>query len=391
MAPASADRFAADNNAFALAIYEHLRQRPGNLLFSPFSMRGALGMALAGARGDTAAQMRHVLRIVSIDEPVHASVAPFVRGLNEAGSGDYELAVANSLWGQAGAPLEAGFLDVIMRHYGAGMNVVDFAGAADDARAAINRWVEDATRQRIRALIPVGSLDADTRLVLVNAVYFKGTWVLQFERALTRNELFHVESGKTVQAALMHRRSEVWYAHAAGYQAVQLDYRGDNLCMLVFLPDKQDGLCDLEQLLSGRALRDTVSRMRPREVELFLPRFRLTWGTFDVRDELAALGMPLAFSPLQADFSGINGRVPPHQDALFVSGVFHKAFVAVNEEGTEAAAATAVLAPPMASPSHRAPIVPVFRADHPFLFAISDRKSGAILFYGRIVDPTLEG
>jgi serpin B len=391
MAPASVDRFAADNNAFALAIYEHLRQGPGNLFFSPFSMRGALGMALAGARGDTAAQMRHVLRIVSIDEPVHAAVAPFVRGLSEAGSGDYELAVANSLWGQAGAPLEPGFLEVIMRHYGAGMNVVDFAGAAEDARAAINRWVEDATRQRIRALIPAGALDADTRLVLVNAVYFKGTWVLQFERALTRNEPFHVESGKNVQAALMHRRSEVWYAQAAGYQAVQLDYRGGSLCMLVFLPDRQDGLRDLEQVLSGSALRDTVSRMRPREVDLFLPRFRLTWGTFDVRDELAALGMPLAFSPLQADFSGINGRVPPHRDALFVSGVFHKAFVAVNEEGTEAAAATAALAPPMASPSHRAPTVPVFRADHPFVFAISDRKSGAILFYGRIVDPTLEG
>lgn len=388
--PSGPQPFAEDNNDFALAMYGQLRQRPGNLFFSPFSIRTALGMTQAGARDETAAQMREVLCISSSDETLHITSAETIQRLNAAG-GEYEMAVANSLWGQDGSPLQSGFLDLIARHYSSAINLVDFRRGAEAARVTMNQWVEDKTRQKIQEIIPSGGVDADTRLVLVNSVYFEGTWVLQFDKAYTRDEPFHLEGGGKVQAPLMHQHEEVRYLQARGYQAVDLVYRGDDLSMLVLLPDKKDGLLDLEKALSARTLHNCVAKMGVREVKLFLPRFKITWGTANLRDQLAALGMPLAFSRLQANFSGINGHKPPHEDSLFISAVFHKAFVETNEEGTEAAAATAVVTMiTSAAPPSKPPPVPVFRADHPFLFAIRDRKSGAILFLGRMVDPTRE-
>ena len=386
--PSGPTSFAEDNNDFALAIYEQLRQRPGNLFFSPFSIRTGLSMTQAGARGETAAQMREALHISSPDDTMRVAFAETVQHLNAASGGKYEMAVANSLWGQDGAPLQSGFLDLIARHYGGGMNVVDFRHAAEAARLTINRWVEDKTRQKIRALIPSGGLDADTRLVLVNAVYFKGIWVRQFRMAATRDEPFYLEGGGKVQARLMHQHGEVRYLQVGDFQAVDVDYLGDDLSMLVLLPDKKDGLRDLEKKLSSRMLHDCVAKMRFHEqLELFLPRFRATWGTIDLGAQLRALGMPLAFARSQADFSGINGHEPPHEDSLFISGVLHKAFVEVNEEGTEAAAAGVGM---YLTGTSKPPPVPIFRADHPFLFAIRDRKSSAILFLGRVADPTRE-
>jgi serpin B len=383
--------FAEDTNDFGLALYRQLRQHPGNLFFSPFSIRTALGMAQAGAVGETAAQMREALRISSSDEALHAAFAEAIQRLNAGGGGEYEMTVANSLWGQEGAPLQPGFLDLTARHYQGAMNHVDFRHRAEAARSTINEWVEDKTRNRIRALIPSGGLSADTRLVLVNAVYFKGMWALKFRKDATRDEPFHLEGGGQVQAPLMRQRGEVQYLQAPGFQAVELVYRGGDLSMLVLLPNQKGGLRDLEEALTAPVLRDCVAQMEPRDVDLFLPRFKVTWGTVNVSDKLAALGMPVAFSRLQANFSGINGHEPPHPDSLFISAVFHRAFVETNEEGTEAAAATAVAMPRGAGlrPSQPAP-VPIFRADHPFLFAIRDRKSRMILFLGRMTDPTQE-
>ena len=383
--------FAEDNNDFALAMYGQLRHRSENLFFSPFSIRTALGMTEAGARGETATQMRETLRISSSDQALHAAFAEIIQRLDEGGSGKHEMSVANSLWCQDGASVQPEFLDVIARHYGGGMNVVDFGRGAEAARVRINHWVEDETRQKIKGIIPSGGLDAETRLVLVNAVYFKGMWVLQFPRTNTRDEPFHVEGGGTVRAPLMYQYAAVGYLKAAGYQAVDLVYQGGDLSMLVLLPGRENGLRDLEKKISARMLYDCVTQMNTCGVKIFLPRFKLTWGTVNLCVQLTALGMPLAFTRFQADFSGINGCEPPHNESFFLSAVFHKAFVETNEEGTEAAAATAVAGMPMASrrPS-RSPPVPVFRADHPFLFAIRDRKSGAILFLGRIADPTRE-
>jgi serpin B len=335
--------------------------------------------------------MREALHVSSSDETLHAAIAEIIQRLDATGGGEYEMAVANSLWGQDGAPLQRGFLRLITRHYGGGMNLVDFRRGAEAARVAMNQWVEDKTRQKIRDLIPSGGLDAYTRLVLINAVYFKGMWMMQFQRVATRDERFYLEDGGEVRVPLMHQDKEVRYLQRAGYQAVDLVYRGGDLSMLVLLPDQKDGLGDLEKKLSVRMLDDCALQMAAREVKLFLPRFRITWGAANMRDQLTALGMPLAFTRSQADFSGINGRKPPGEQSLFLSAVFHKAFVEVDEEGTEAAGATADFTVMFGhSRPLEPPPVPIFRADHPFLFAIRDRKSGAILFLGRMADPTRE-
>ncbi len=224
-------------------------------------------------------------------------------------------------------PLRPEFLDLIAQHYGAGMSLLDFHHAAEAAREIINHWIEDKTRKKIRDLMPPGGLDADTRLVLVNAVYFKGMWESQFRESATRDEPFHLEGGGTKQVPLMHQQDEIRYMKAKGYQAVDLVYRGNDLSMLVILPDRKDGLRNLEKTLSARMLNDCVAQMVVREVDLLLPRFKISWGAVNLRDQLVALGMPLAFARFRADFSGINGQEPPSEDSLFISAVFHKAFV----------------------------------------------------------------
>jgi serpin B len=376
--------FSVDHNDFAFALYQQVHDRAGNLFLSPFSVRAALAMAHAGAKGETGAQMAKALRFTPTDTKQHAAFGELIQGL-AATRGEYELTTANSLWGQEGAPVQREFLDRIARDYGGGMNLVDFSRNAEAARVAINRWVEDKTKERIRDLIPSGGVHADTRLVLVNAVYFKGTWALQFNKITTREETFHVEGGGKVRSPLMRRIMEVGHFHGEGLQMVELEYVGGNLSMLVLLPDKKGALVDLESKLTAEMLLECAVKMGRREVEVFLPRFTLRWGTFDLGPQLAGLGMPLAFTAA-ADFSGINGLEPGHDDSLLLSHVFHQTFVDVNEEGTEAAAATG--AAMIRASMGRPPKPAVFRADHPFLFVIRDRRNGAILFLGRVTDPT---
>jgi serpin B len=386
----SSASFAEDHNAFSLRFYGQLLQRPGNLFFSPFSIRTALGMTYAGARGETAEEMSRALRFPSPDETMHLAFSEIIRRLNAPDGGKSELAVANALWGQEGARIQQEFLDIVTRQYCGDMKVVNFRQDPEAAGVKINKWVKDKTKKKIRELIPAGSLTTDTRLVLVNAIYFKGLWVLQFQKRATRDEPFYLETGEKVQAPLMYQKEEVRYLKADTFQAVDLAYQGGNLSMLVLLPDKKDGLGDLETKFSAQILYECVAKMCGREVKLFLPRFRMTWGGVELGTYLKALGMLLAFTP-RADFSGITGYEPPHEDSLYISDVFHKAFVEVNEEGTEATAATAVpMVLSMPLRPRKPPPVPIFRADHPFLFAIRDRKSGAILFLGRVVDPTQE-
>ena len=377
--------FARQGNEFAFAIYRQLQPRPGNLFFSPFSIRTALGMVCAGARGETATRMREALVFPPDEETAHNASAEITAWL-EASGGEYEMAVANALWGQEGVALQAEFLDLIARQYGGAMHGLDFRHAAEVARQAINRWVDDKTRGKIRDLIPPDGLSDQTRLVIADAVYFKGAWVEKFPKDLTHDEPFHLEDGTVARTPLMCRKARFPYLQAEGYQAVDLPYRGGKLSMLVLLPDRMDGLRDLEKALSGQALDGCVAQLRIREIELFLPRFELTWGSVDLSDELRALGMQIAFDPAGADLSGINGRRLPDPEALSISAVFHKAYAKVDEEGTEATAATAEDVFLGISPDE-----PVFRADHPFLFAIRDVISGAILFLGRIEDPTRRG
>ena len=379
---------AARDNAFALAMYGQLRRSSENLFFSPFSVRVGLAMAYAGARSETARQMRTALSLPPLDEPLDTAFVETIQRLGNLG-GDCELALANALWGQDGELVQPEYLDLIARHYQGQMNLVDFRTGAEAARVAMNQWVEEKTRQRIRDLVPTGSLDAETRLVLVNAVYFKGRWAVPFSEEDTRDEPFYSEDGDEVQVPLMREQFRMLHMRAEGYQAIDLLYRGGALSMLVVLPDRPDGLRNLEQQLSASMLHQIVEQMYSRQVRLFLPRFTFTWGTANLCDPLAALGMPLALTRFQADFSGINGKEPPDPESLFMSEVFHQAFVETNERGTEAAAATAIsMAPGSAAIRSKPPEIPVFRADHPFLFAIRDRRSGAILFIGRMADPT---
>src|SRR5688572_16481828 len=281
-APGSSPPIAEAENGFALALFHQLRQQSGNLFFSPLSIRVALGMACAGARGETASQMRSALSISSPEEPPHEGLTDTIEWLDAAG-GDYELAVANSLWAQEGAPLQPEFIEGITRHHRGSVNLVDFRNAAAAARMRINQWVEDNTRQKIRELLAAGALDETARLVLANAIHFKGLWELPFRKEATKDKPFYLEGGATVQAPLMCHQKQVRYLQARGYQAVDLPYRGDRLSMLVLLPNRKNGLANLEKILSHQMLHECVAQMYLRTVDLFLPRFRITWGTFDLR------------------------------------------------------------------------------------------------------------
>ena len=384
----SVESFGQAHNDFSITLYNRLRQPSANLFFSPFSIRAALAMTYAGARGETAAQMSTALGFSASDEKLHNDFREISDRLNREGGGDQRTAVANSLWFQEGSPLLNEYLDLVARHYRGGMNFIDFGGDTEAARATINAWVEEQTSGKIKGLIPPKGLASDSGMVVVNAIYFLGKWVLPFRKSITYDEPFYLESGEEVQAPLMHQTETVRYADTGKFQAIELDYKDSDLAMLVLLPLKKEGLEPLEKMLSAGLLQQCLEQMTAQEVMIYLPRFKITWGTVDIGGPLRSLGMPKAFNLKEADFSGINGRYPLERYALYISNVFHQALVEVDEQGTEAVAATAgaVTFGAMYDPS--SPRLPVFLADHPFLFAIRDRMSGVILFLGRVADPT---
>ncbi len=366
-------------NRFAFDLYAHLLRQEGNLFLSPYSISTALAMTSAGARGRTAEQMAQALSLPASGAAVHAAYGAIQNDLNTAGAGGaFDLAVANRLWGQKGYEFLPDFLALVEKNYGAGLEQVDFVADTEGSRKTINAWVERETRDKIKDLLKPGVLDAMTRLVLTNAIYFKGKWVSEFDKKLTRDEDFFVTPEKKVAAPLMRQTAEFGYFDGGEMHALELAYQGDRLAMVVLLPKSKDGIEGLEAALTPNMLEGTCAGLRRREVRVALPRFKTT-AEFSLGDTLVAMGMTDAFSPGKADFSGMTGAKD-----LFISAVVHKAFVDVNEEGTEAAAATAVAMrlTAVAEPP------PVFRADHPFLFLIRDTKTGTILFFGRILDPT---
>jgi serpin B len=370
--------FAEHHNAFAFDLFAALRGQPGNLVFSPLSLWAALGMVLAGARLETAAQLRQVLRF---EDGADDAFAQTIEAL-ESGSRLNEFRMATSLWCDGSYSLQPDFVDRLARHYRGTANAADFRNHPEEVRSAVNRWMAEATRALIPELISV-AFDRATRLVIATAVFFDGKWACPFEYHLTRDAPFHLDTGETVQAPLMQQQGPLRYVQMPGYQAVDLAYRGgDAISMLVLLPDEQTALREIEASFSAGMLQDCVTRMTVRDVVVFLPRFRAN-QTVELKDALIGMGMPLPLSPL-ADFSGINGIEPPDEAALFISEVAHQAFINVNEHGTQAAAATEFDV--LAGFSARAP-APTFRADRPFLFAIRDRRTGTVLFMGRIADP----
>jgi len=378
--PQQEKQIVSSNNAFACDLYAQLRDTKGNLFFSPFSVSTALAMTSAGAKADTAAQMRKALRFPASQDDVHAGFAGLLRRLDEVNrGGSVQLNMANSLWPQTGAPIHESFLALVKQSYGVEITPVDYKHAEPEARAQINRWVEEKTQDKINDLIS-RPLSEDARLVLVNAVYFKGDWEHAFDAVLTKDESFFSGDGRVVQTPLMQQTNQFNYAELNNSQLIELPYKSGALSMFVVLPkDKTSAsLTKLENGLAGKQIAAWKAQMRETEVQVFLPKFRLEWGTASLTQALKNLGMNNAFVSGKADFSGISG------DKFFIGDVLQKAFVAVDEEGTEAAAATAVTMAAGAAPGPVAP-PPVFRADHPFMFFIHDNATGSILFMGRVV------
>ena len=368
------------NSQFAVDLYGKLRNQPGNLFFSPSSISTALAMTYAGARGETAEQMARVLHFPAPTGQasrslrwLHAALRPV------AEKPGYRLNVANRLWGQQGYHFLPDFLAVTRDFFHAELAEVDFIGHTELARETINEWVEKQTQDKIKDLVTRGVLTPLSRLVLTNAIYFKGDWTRPFPKAATGDEIFHVSSDKTTTTPLMHKTDDFKFAAVDGLKALELPYGNGDLSTVVLLPDEIDGLSALEQKLSYEGLTRWTNGLQKRKVQVFLPRFKLT-SEFSLSTVLAAMGMPLAFDEKRADFTGISTQEP-----LYISAVLHKAFVDVNEEGTEAAAATGVVIATRAAMIPREPLL--FRADHPFLFLIVDNRTKSILFLGRVVDP----
>lgn len=368
------------NNHFATDLYAHLKDKTsGNLFFSPYSISTALAMTYAGAAGETRRQMAQVLHFTVSEQELHQAMARLRENLLVDSKKGYQLRVANRLWGQKGYEFLPEFLQTTRSGYGAELGVLDFAQATEPARREINAWVEQQTEEKIKDLLAPGVLDPSTRLVLTNAIYFKGNWQEQFEKDATEDAPFHVSADREVTVPMMHQTERFGYRAADGLQILEMPYAKGELSMLVLLQKEIEGLPRLEKKLTQANLQEWTKGLRRQKVIVYVPRFKMT-SQFGLKDTLQAMGMRLAFEPGKADFSGMS-----RSDELFISAVIHKAFVDVNEEGTEAAAATGVAVAATAAPVQEEP--PVFRADRPFVFMIRDNRTGSIVFMGRVVNP----
>jgi serpin B len=390
-----AKKLAQSENAFATDLYAQLRQEPGNFFFSPHSIAAALSMTFVGARGETSAEMAKALHLENLHAENRDATLPLRRLvleryaeqrklLNEPLQDGLELHIANALWAKATYPLNSEFVRAIKESFGGSLEPVDFSNEPA-ARKKINGWVSDQTRDKIRDLIGPGVLTPATRLVLTNAIYFKAAWEEQFRKGATTKEKFHVSVSKDVDAEMMKQTHFFSLAELEGFKLLGIPYKHNEASMLVLLPDKVDGLADLERSLTAEKLTSWVEKSKSVRVALSLPKFK-NISAFDLNDPLITLGMKKAFAADQADFTGI-ANVPG--EPLYIGLVIHKAFVDVNEEGTEAAAATAAA---MLAAAAMRPAEPVpFVADHPFVYIIRSNRTGDILFMGRLTDPTEPG
>jgi len=371
---------AEGNNAFAVDLYGQLRKQDGNLFFSPESISTAFAMAYAGARGTTSVQMANTLHFALPPDRLHPAMGTLLTSLNAAHPG-YQLHVADALWAEKDFTFLDDYLKLTSADYGAGFNRVDFKGAPESVRQTINQWVEQKTENKIKDLIPPRAISPATRLVLTNAIYFKGDWETKFDKAQTQDEDFHLSAAQNVKAPLMHSSAKFGYFKGDTFQALNIPYKSGELSMVVLLPNDVAGLPALEKSMTAANVNQWLSQLHVGpKVIVTLPKFKMT-DQLELSNALGALGMAQAFQPGTADFSGMTGR----RD-FWISSAIHKAFIDVNEEGTEAAAATAIVMRSMAMAREQPPVI--FRADHPFLFLIRDNRSGSILFMGRVTDPT---
>ena len=382
------------NNNFAFNLYRALSDEEGNLFYSPFSVSQALAMTFAGARGETERQMADTLHYRLSQNNLHpafnaldqelASRGKDPRGTQNQGEANeyFRLNIANAVWGQHGYGFLPDFLDVLAENYGAGMRTMDFAGAPDESRARINDWVAEETGDKVRGLLPLGTIDPSTRLVLTNAIYFNASWHWRFNSRNTKVGPFHLEGGDIVDVPMMTKTSKDFYGYAKGdgYHAVDVPYSWGEMSMTVLLPD-EGAMGALEESLNADLLGQIMDDIEIDYITLTMPLFKFE-SEFSLGKTLAGMGMPDAFDE-RADFSGMTGS-----EDLLISQIVHKAFVSVDERGTEAAAATAGVVIPVSEPS-KDPI-PV-TVNRPFIFLIRDTATGTVLFLGRVMNPDTAG
>jgi len=377
--------FAAANNEFAVGLYKELRSQEGNLFLSPYSIRTALALAYAGARGGTARQMAEVLRFPEDQPDLHRAFRAFDEALASYRDRDaIEIDVANALWRQKGFQILKGFLEVMDAEYRAALFEADFAGSPKKACRAINRWVSDRTRGKIRDIVSPENFNALTRLVLANAIYFGGKWKSPFDEHQTFPGSFHLASKEshaeqTVNVPMMKQEATFGYAEFDGFQALEMPYIGNKLSMVIFLPAATAGWIEFEERMSAPELLRGIPALYPHSVNATIPKFQFA-SSFGLAKVLEKMGMGDAFNLDQADFSGMT--LEKH---VGISNVIHKAMVEVDEAGTRAAAAT------VTEMCLGLTLTPVFTADHPFVFVIRDVSSGAILFMGRVLNPAASG
>ncbi|MFA6474974.1 MAG: serpin family protein [Patescibacteria group bacterium] len=365
------------NNGFAFNLYNQLKNDSGNVFFSPYSLSTAFAMVYEGARGNTAKEMQAVFQFPT-DETDRRIAYQALNDRLTTTNTDYQFNVANALWVQQDYKLQADYLNTVHQYFGGEATNLDFANNPEASRNTINTWVADKTNDKIKDLFPNGTISEITKLVLTNAVYFKGEWLTQFNQTDTSEENFNISSTETVRVPMMQQTNTATkfrYVADVTTQVLELPYQGKQLSMLVLLPKTND-LSILESSLSVKQLDAWKASLNEQLVDVYLPKFTLD-TKYTLNDTLKAMGMPTAFST-NADFSGMDGTKD-----LFIQSVIHQAFIDVNEAGTEAAAATGVTTSLSAAQTE----IPVFRADHPFVFIILDNQSGNILFMGRMVDP----
>jgi serpin B len=368
-------------NNFAVAMYQQLKEEGKNLFFSPYSITAALAMTAAGANGNTKQQILDALQVtlqgVAFDQAMSA-IDQSITSHADATAG-LTLKVVNSAWLQSGWNFKVSYLDHLAKYYGAGVNLLDFSSNPDECRTVINTWVAGQTNDKIVNLLPEGSIVSTTALVLTNAIYFLADWLYAFNPDCTMDKDFRLMDNSTVKVpGMSYNNSDsavvMRYSRMSGVSALDFPYKGDRLAMTVLLPDS-GAFTSAENSLSASMLSQLFSAFRPETLQVSLPKFTFTFGTVSLTDAFKALGMTDAFQPELADFSGIDGT----RD-LCVDDIYHKAFINVDEKGTEAAAATAVV---LIYKSAR----PVFIVNRPFIFVIRDKETGTVLFIGRVLNP----
>ncbi len=370
------------NNAFALELYNELRSEGGNLILSPYSISLALAMTYAGARGNTEAQMAQALHFAPQNEE-HISFNALDLALGkkpinlDPNQKPMQLNIANALWAEQSITFQPEFLDTLALNYGAGVNLADFKNKADKERAAINNWVSDQTEDKINNLLPDDSLTSDTRMVLVNAIYFNADWLDQFDADSTRDVPFNLLDGTQVKAPMMGQDMTIPYMTGSGYTALELPYAGDTAAMDILVPDA-GRFDEIESALTGNMFNEIVGNMNETLLVLNMPKFKFESSFSNISDTLSSLGMTDAFNANSADFSGMTT-----DEKLVIDSVIHKAFVAVDEKGTEAAAATAVIVDTTSLHMIDVNIL----IDRPFIFVIRDKVNGQVLFIGRVLNP----